>query len=103
MFQSADIKWIVLFSGLVISFVWVLIQRRTLGHLKYLEQVVQKLEEALKIPADHALSGWINKALYEKLMPHPKWLRAPISWWDRAAWRPSSGRRVLVMKALHWV
>jgi len=74
--QSGEIKWMVPIAGLVISLVWVLIQKRALGHLGYLESVVEKLERALNIQPEHAVSGWINKETYDKFMPLPLWLRA---------------------------
>jgi len=51
--------------GTALSVAWKIIQRRALGHLKFYEDVVKKLEEDLKIPATDTLSGWLNAELYK--------------------------------------
>jgi len=52
-------------TGAVMSWVWFLIQRRTLAWLRYYEEIIWRLEKAhLKIPEDVALSAWINTTTF---------------------------------------
>jgi hypothetical protein len=99
--QSKD-NWIVPASGLLMSVVWFQIQRRVLGHLTYLEKVVQSLEESLQVSVEHAISGWLNRAAYEACMPRPKGLRTRgLMIWSVAA-VTLAWAFLLVAKALHW-
>ena len=100
--QSLDIRWVVPIAGLIVSLVWLAVQRRALGHLRYLEEVVEQLEKALGVPPDHAISGWINKAAYDKLMPHPKWLRARDLMVGSGVVAALCWAALLIAKALHW-
>lgn len=54
-------------TGAVVSWVWFLIQRRTLAWLAYYEEIIWRLEkDHLGVPEDVALSAWINKTTFRK-------------------------------------
>jgi len=52
--------------GASLSWVWHLIQGRAIGHVKRHKNLMQKLEEDLKIPREYAVSARINIDNYEK-------------------------------------
>ena len=58
----------VLFSvvGLALSLVWWLIEKRAIAHLRFYEDIVERLETRLEVPAKYALSGRRNTELYKK-------------------------------------
>jgi hypothetical protein len=73
LFTSGDVPKpivgvVVSLVGVVLSFIWSLIQRRALNWLTFYETVVQRLEERLPIPPDVALSGRRNDTLFCKVI-----------------------------------
>jgi len=58
-------------AGVVLSCVWVIIQRRAIGWLCFYENVVRELEENhIKIPATIALSGGLNTVNFDEAVGH---------------------------------
>ena len=63
------IGMVISFTGIFLSMVWFVIQRRAVNLLTYYEEVIKILEcEYLKIPSRAAISPSLNKVLFEKAM-----------------------------------
>lgn len=59
--------------GIALSVVWFLIQRRALGHLVRHEKLMAKIEVALGISPDFAVSADVNRAAFkEYVRPGPR-------------------------------
>jgi hypothetical protein len=52
-------------SGILVSAVWFLIQRRCIGHMRRLEATADRLERRLRMPPEFALSARLNVQDYE--------------------------------------
>lgn len=61
---SRSVGLVVSSAGTVLSVVWAIIRARAIGYLHFYDSVVQEIETRLKLPADIALSGRINKRLH---------------------------------------
>lgn len=54
--------------GVLLSLVWGAIQRRALGHIERYEELMNKVEEKLKIDCKFAVSAKLNEQLYDKYL-----------------------------------
>lgn len=59
---------IVSFVGTTLSFIWYFIQRRAINWLKYYEELINRLEEKLKIPNNYAMSPKKNELLFANIV-----------------------------------
>ena len=63
---SAPLVGIVISAvGLSLSFVWYFIQRRSLGHIRRHERLMERIERELRLPPPFAISADVNREDYD--------------------------------------
>ena len=63
-----NVVMIISFVGLVLSLIWFFIQRRAIKWLIYYENIINRIEDELKIPDHISISTYKNKELYDRIV-----------------------------------
>jgi hypothetical protein len=79
--------------GFVSSLAWTLVLRRALGHIKFYERLIARLEEAARVDCRCCMSYERNKELRDAVLsgPHARDVMMGCTWLTVAGWLVTFG------------